>query len=127
MLSDPLVVTVDGSPRSLPRVGTGVAQTNQPKVVTRSNYKTGDGAYAVHTAQYEHRDGGRRVELTLFKEAVDSNSEHFYTGLLRSGVGVVFELSPYGLTSAVDIANLRSALIAFLDSGIQSRLLAGEA
>lgn len=125
MLSDPLIVTVDGSSKTLPKVGAGVSPA-YPKLVSRSQYRTADGAYAVTTSQHEHRDGKRRVEVTLHKAIVDADTNHFFTGYVNTGVGMVYELAPYGLSSASEIANLRTALLAFVDSTLQGRLINGE-
>lgn len=124
MLSDPLSVTVDGSARSLPRVG--ALSGPVPKVTARNTYRTADSAYAVSTTQYAHRDGSRRAEIILRKTVLDTDVGTTYEGYYSSGFGLTIEMAPYGLTSAVEIANLRTALLTFVDSTLQGRLITGE-
>lgn len=126
MLSDPISVTVDSSARSMPRIGAG-SSGSAPRTVARNVYSTADGAYSVATQQSEYRDGSRRVEIILRKAVTDSDSGDFYLGTVRTGVGLTYELNPYGKSSAAEIANLRAALLTFVDSTLEGRLRNGEA
>lgn len=125
MLSDPLSVTIDGSARSLARVG--VRRRSIPQTVNEVGYRTADGTYSVMTSQFRHRQSGdRRAEILLSKVVPDLSSTTNYTGDIISRVGLIFETDPYGY-GAVDLANVRTALLTLVDTTLQGRIVAGEA
>lgn len=125
MLSDPISVTIDGSAKSLARVG-GSLTSPQPRKVSRNVYRTADGAYTVDIQQFEHRDGTKTAELMLRKVVRETDSATAFDGYYVSGVGLKFETGPFGL-GVSDIPNVRTALLALVDSALQSRIIAGEA
>lgn len=123
MLSDPISVTVAGTAKSLPRVGSIDRQT--PRLIQRNTYATPDNAYSLETRQSEYRDGSRRTEITLRMRTFDTDVNTNYDGPISRGVGLVFETGPYKL-GASDIASLRTDLLALVDSTLQGRLINGE-
>jgi hypothetical protein len=124
MLSDPQTVTIDGSARALPRVSVG-GNSSTPRTNARTSYRTADGTYSVATQQLEYRDGSRRAEITLRKLISDSDNSDLFVGQYLVGVGLTFDLGPRGL-GASEVANIRTALLAYVDSTLQGRLFNGE-
>jgi hypothetical protein len=125
MLSDPQTATVDGSARTMPRVATG-GNTSSPRKVGQSVYRTSDGTYSVATRQFQYRDGSKRIEVSLGKLITDADpTVDVFTGQYLVSVGLTFETGPRGL-GASEIAGLRTAMLAYVDSTLQNRLVAGE-
>jgi len=118
-----MVVTIDGSAKNLPRVGQLSAAN--AKQVSASTYRTSDGTYQVDVRQSVYQDGVRRAELMLRKRTLDTDSGTAYTGYISTGVGIVLEFGPYGSGSA-DLSNVRTAVLALVDSALQGRLVTGE-
>lgn len=124
MLSDPLAVTYDGSSKSLPRATSfkpGVA-----KKLGSSSYASSDGEFSVRTERFLLADGSYRTEFTLFRTNPDPDPDPMVGVQRTNGVGLVFITDALGLNTSVDIPLLRTALLAYVDSATQSRLIAGE-
>lgn len=124
MLNDPLSVTYNGTAQSLARV----SDTSGPVVkawLGRTAFRTADGEFKVFITKNRTDDGCFRVEVLL--ERTQSDSDPF-NGITRTPnrVGLVFEVNSLKYNTDVDIDRLRSALDAFVDPTIQSRLIAGE-
>jgi hypothetical protein len=120
MFSDPLAVTYNSSAKSLPRVSAGPSGTV---------YRTADGEFEVSISNHSVARDGSQVSIQLARRLPDptpSNVFDDYRSIKNS-----FTLS-YGfdlLTKAeasVDIPLLRSALLSFVDTTLQGRLIAGE-
>jgi len=124
MLSDPQSITIDGSARTMPRVGS--TQSSRPQLVAQSTYRTADGVYSIATQSFRHRQSGqRRAEVILRKVVPDLSSSTNYVGDIISGVGLVFETDPFGYGNS-DLSNVRTALLSLVDTTLMNRIVAGE-
>lgn len=124
MLSDPQNVTVDGSSRTMPRVG--AVRSSIPKTIMETEYRTSDGAYSVTTSRRQHRQSGvLRSEIILRKKNPDLNSATAYTGDIITGVGFVFETDA-AMLGVADLVAIRTALVAYVDTTLMNRLAGGE-
>lgn len=126
MLSDPLVVTVSGIARSMPRSARRMASVS--KQTGQSSYGTPDGEFEVFTSSHQLADGSTRVEISLRRTPPDPDSDPF-TGsgaILPNSFGFVYTVNSFHYSTATDIPALRAALDAFVTSTIQSRLIGGE-
>lgn len=121
MLSDPLSVTYDGSAKSLPRVS---ANSN------RTVYRTGDGELECIISGTPAGVTGLQVASISLRRAIPDPTPSDVFDDFRV-LGNEFTLS-YGFDSltrantSVDIPKLRTALLAFVDSTLQGRLISGE-
>lgn len=119
MLTDPQSVTYNGSAKSLVRknVANGT-----------SIYGTSDSEFEMSISRSETEDGLIRTEIILERVTPDPTPSDVFDSYRRipNRFGFVYETDPNRAFSAVDIPLLRSALIAHVDSTLQSRLLAGE-
>jgi hypothetical protein len=120
LLTDPLSVTYNGSAKSLPRTSASKNGTV---------YRTADGEFEVSISNFPvRRDGIQVREISLTRRIPDptpSDAFDAYRPIKNS-----FKLS-YGfdLTRAeasVDIPLLRTALLNFVDSTMQNRVISGE-
>jgi hypothetical protein len=123
VLTDPLAVTYDGTPYSLPRVEVRGGNTR---------YATADKAYEVtiRTSAYgPAADGIARVDIMLTRLLPDPTPSNVFDAFrfIRNGFGLsyVFDSTTRAETS-VDIPKLRTATLALVDSTLQSRLISGE-
>jgi len=120
MLSDPLSVTYNGSAKSLPRTSMGTNGTV---------YRTADGDYEVSISKSSKREGSTRVEIKLSKQIPDPTPADVFDDYrpITNAFGLVMEFDTVTRAeSSVDIPLLRSAILALVDSTLQSRLIQGE-
>jgi len=122
LLSDPLTVVYNSVSKTLPRVEVGASGTS---------YQTSDGEFmvSIRTLQHSNAKGtpSNRVSVVLTRWVVDSTDPAFTK--MRdpaNSVGLIFETDNLRTESSVDIPLLRTALLSFVDSTLQGRLLAGE-
>jgi hypothetical protein len=119
MFTDPLAVTYDGSTLQLPRVGSGNRGTA---------YRTADGVLEMRITSITRPKVGnatRYVKLTRrLPDPTPGDAFDAFRVIEDSfGVSYDFDLSRGGL---LDIPKLRTALLSFLDSAIEARILNGE-
>jgi hypothetical protein len=125
MLSDPISLTYNGNAKSLaraPRPRTGVR-----KVVGRSGFTSDTGEFVVETTSMLMSDRSRKVEITLYRNPPYSGS---ITPPPQSeqgnGVSLCFIVNENFNETVTDIPLIRAALLAYVDSTIQSKLLQGQ-
>jgi len=119
MLSDPLAITYDGNAKSLPRVYTKGSGTR---------YRTADGEFEVSISEFSVLPDGRRVDITLTRRLPDPTPTNPFDGTreVKNSFTLGFTVDTTRAESSVDIPKLRTALLAFVDSTVQSRLISGE-
>jgi len=125
MLSDPLSVTYDGSAKTLPRVA------GQPvirgTVIANSRFATADGEFSCTITQEVLRDKASRVSIFLERTTPDPDGPFAGSNaILPNRVGLVFDVNEYRYAASVDVARLRTALLALVDTTLQGRLIGGE-
>jgi hypothetical protein len=123
MLSEPLSITYDGAAKSFNRI----AFANE-KEGSASQFVTSDGQFDVFIRQ---TDQGQmlRYEVSLGRRQLDNDANPF-TGNwsdLPNRVGLVFEVNRLRFNSSTDLPLLQSALLAWCDSTVRGRIVAGEA
>lgn len=119
MLSDPLSVTYNSVAKSLPRVGSDAGG---------SSYVTADGEFEVVISSSQ---SGTQTTVSIqlnrvLPDATPSDAFDAYR-TIRNGFGLTYtyDTKTRGQVST-DIPLLRTALLAFVDSTLQGRLIAGE-
>lgn len=121
MLTDPLSVTYDGSAKSLPRVSANS---------TRTVYRTGDGEFEVTiSGSPSGRTGSSVVSISLARKIPDPTPSNVFDDYraIRNEFTLSYSFdSNTRAEASVDIPRLRTALLNFVDSTLQGRLIAGE-
>jgi len=125
MLTDPLAVTYDSQAKSLPR-SSRRSLSGPVKLLGSASYGTADGTFSIDTRQSLCGNGDRFAEVILNKVAVDTDPNTIFTGHFNNAVGLVFRTNPYGVGTSVDIPLIRAALLSFVDSTLQGRIISGE-
>jgi hypothetical protein len=119
LLSDPLSVTYDGTSKSLPRTST---------TPNRTVYRTGDAEFEVTVSNSVARDGTQRIDVNLSRTAPDPTPNDAFDAFRKItnsfGISIKFDSTRANLSD--DLPKLRTALLAFVDSTLQSRLIGGE-
>jgi len=124
MLSDPTTITYNSISKTLPR--TSGASLGTPRKVAEALYGTADGEFMLRIAQHAHRNGSRRAEIRLSRMQHETDSGTAFDGMYTNAFGLILETNAYSTGASVDIPLLRTSLLAFVDSTLQSRILAGE-
>lgn len=125
MLPDPISVTYDSVAKSMPR--TSPKSGGFVKLLGTSGFNTADGEFHVTMKRSEIRKNGRRVEVILTRVSPDTDGPFVGNNPdTENSFGVIYETNGLNVNSSVDIPKLRTALLAFLDSTTQSRILSGE-
>jgi hypothetical protein len=121
MLSEPVSLTVNSVAKSLPRTATpkGLLLT---KVAT-SHFNTSDGVFALKVERFV---SGPYVRMQVSLQQTDVDDLDGKGNLRKDTFGVFFDFIPTSDEAVVNIATLRTALLAFLDSTTTSRILGGE-
>jgi hypothetical protein len=118
MFSDPLSVTVDGSAKSLPRVGASKQRTT---------YRTADGTFEIKISDVPGRNGAYGVSIELAQKSPDptpANVFDDYRDIVNAfGITYRYDVSRSDLD---DLPVIRTALLALVNSGFETRLLSGE-
>lgn len=125
MLTDPASLTYNASGISLAR-GSGDFP-GPAKRGAHSHYRTADGQFEMGITHSLLGGGAFRSEILLGRNDVDAASNP-YSGLplTFNRFGLIYEVNALHLETATDIPLLRTALLAFVDSTLQGRLLGGE-
>jgi len=119
VLSDPLSITYNGSAKSLPRLG--VAKDY-------SVYGSSDNEFGF-TVESHKEDNDTVVKCELVRSVPDPTPSNAFDAYreVNVGVGLTFR---FDTATRYDVATvvpyLRTALLALVDSTLQSRLIAGE-
>jgi hypothetical protein len=121
VLTDPLSVTYNGSAKSLPRVsldGRG------------SVYRTADGEFEISISKFlppRYGIGGAGIFLARrLPDPTPSNAFDDYR-VIYNTFGVTYGFDALTRAEAsVDLPRLRTALLAFIDSTMETRLIGGE-
>jgi hypothetical protein len=120
MLTDPLSVTYNGSAKSLPRVG---------MTKDASRYRTADGEFEVFIASNSPGKSGKRlVSVRLARTIPDptpSNSFDDYREIVNS-FAIYYGFDVTRDEASVDLPRLRTALLNWVDSTLEGRLISGE-
>jgi len=118
VFTDPFSVTYNGTAYSLPRTGT----TKQ-----ESFYRTADGVLAINVRNSTGRAGSRLAVIELLRRLPDptpTDSFDPYRDVINGfSIGIRTDVTN---ASVSDIPLLRTALLALVDSTLQSRLIGGE-
>jgi hypothetical protein len=120
MLSDPLSVTYNGSAESLARVSAGSGGTR---------YTTADGEFEFAISNFSFpRYGGMGAMVTLTRLLPDPTPADAFDAYrnVHNTFGFVYGFDPIRAETSVDVPRLRAALISFVDSSLQTRILGGE-
>lgn len=120
MLSDPISFTINGSSKTFPRVSVDG---------NTSVYRTSDGEYEVIIHTFPMVDGKTNCSVTLNHLLPDSTpSDPFdpWRPIVNSfGLTYSFDTNTRA-NVGTDIPILRTALLAFIDSTLQGRVINGE-
>lgn len=121
MLTDPMSVTYNGSAKSLVRVYTDASL---------SKYRTADGEFEVVVSNdnVTNSDGERTISIELSRWLPDPTPADVFDPYrrIRNTFGISYRVDVTQASTSVDLPLLRTALLAFVDSTLQGRLLAGE-
>jgi len=120
ILTDPQAVTYDGSAKSLVRTGMGSNGTV---------YRTADREFEMRISDIPRpRDGGIERKITLSRTLPDPTSGDVFDAYreIKNSVSLSFGFDATRAEASVDIPRLRTALLALVDSTLQSRIIAGE-
>jgi hypothetical protein len=119
VLSDPISVTYNGSGKSLARTGQDQLQ---------NVYRTADGEFEVVISSSSDSDGVERREITLARRLPDATPSNAFDAYreIRNVFGLSYAFDSTRAEASVDIPLLRTALLAFVDSTLQGRIIAGE-
>jgi len=122
MLTDPLSVTYNAVSKSLVRI------TSEPGT---TRYRTADGEFEVLIVSGISSQGNPNVErrtISLSRRIPDPTPSDVFDDFreIKNVFGLSYEFDTTRAESSVDIPLLRTALLAFVDSTLQGRLIAGE-
>jgi len=121
MLTDPLSVTYNAVAKSLVRI------TSEPGT---TRYRTADGEFEVLIASGISSQGtnAERRTISLSRRIPDPTPSDVFDDFreIRNVFSLSYEFDSTRAESSVDIPLLRTALLAFVDSTMQGRLIAGE-
>lgn len=125
MLTDPLSITYNSVAKSLAR-GSGVfPQTKRQLLVT--HYRDSADEFFARIVQSTLGNGGVQAQIYLGRTNPDTDPDPMIGARLSNYVGLVFAADPFRANTATDIPLLRSALLSFVDTTMQNRLINGEA
>lgn len=120
MLSDPLAVTYNGSAKSLPRTSAGSNGTV---------YRTADREFEIHIKNLPVTGDGRSgVEISMTRVLPDPTPADVFDDyrFVKNTFSVSYSFDRTRAEASVDLPRLRTALLAFVDSAMEARLIGGE-
>jgi hypothetical protein len=119
VLTDPISVTYNSSAKSMARVSQNASGTV---------YRTADGEFDVVISDLPARNGNVKREITLTRTAPDPTPSDPFDTYRRfsNSFSICYEVPSNKVASSVDIPLLRTALLAFVDSTLQGRIIGGE-
>jgi len=126
MLSDPMSITYNSVAKSLPRAS-GILPGVRREIGS-SFYRDSAGEFLAKTSTSLLADNSVRSEILLGRLNPDPDSDPFNAGSTRlpNYVGLVFIANDSRWNTSTDVPLLRTALLSFVDSTLQGRLIAGE-
>lgn len=123
MLTDPLSLTYNGNAKSLVKI--------QDKG-SRSRYRTIDRELELlfeYTADDRAPGGIARREIKLSRRIPDPTPSNVFDDyrMIRNSFGIVFEFDAFTRAElSVDLPLLRTALLNYVDTTLQGRIITGE-
>ena len=123
MFSDPTSVTYNSVSKNLNRLSslTGVGAN-----FYGTKYATADGELTLKVAHSQKVNADRRVEVLLTRTAIATTPITGEPAMVSNSFGIILELDEFG-QAAGDVALLRTALLALVDTTFTGRLVSGEA
>lgn len=121
MLSDPISMTISGVAKTLPRSAAPKGRV-YTKVAT-SDFNTSDGEFNLKIERFVSGDYVR-TQAILRKNDLDDLDGRGYAR--AESFGIVYDCIPTSDEKIANLAALRSALLTFIDTGIESRIINGE-
>lgn len=125
MLTDPAALTYNSGAISLAR-GAG----DFPGVGKRSShshYRTSSGEFELGVSHSFLGGGAIRSEVILSRNDTDAGSNPFPgLPLTFNRFGLIYDINVMHQETATDIPLLRTALLAFVDTTLQNRIIGGE-
>lgn len=119
MLSEPLTITYDGDPYDLPRVS-----ANSQRTI----YRSSDGMFEVQISEIPDGPNGSTVGFKLSRISPDETPSDVFDPFrqIRNSVELRFgyDVSRYEVSTVLGL--LRTALLAYVDTSLQARLVGGE-
>jgi len=118
MFSDPLSVTVGGSSKSMPRVGL---------TKTTSEYRTADGEYRMRIRSSTDSNGGITRDIELMRRLPDLTPADAFDAYreIVNGFAIRYRFDETRASSS-DLADMRTALLALVNTAFEARLISGE-
>ena len=123
MFSDPLSVTYNSVSKSLVRLSSLARKNSKGGYGTR--YATADGELTLVVAHTVNEYDNRCVEVRLTRTALSSAPITGQPGMVSNSFGITIEFDEFN-QNASDVALLRTAVLALVDSTFTSKLTAGE-
>ena len=123
MFSDPLSVTYNSVSKSLARLSS--LSRKNPKGGYGTRYATADGELTLVVAHTVNEYDNRCVEVRLTRTALSSAPITGEPGMVSNSFGITIEFDEFN-QNASDVALLRTAVLALVDSTFTSKLTAGE-
>jgi hypothetical protein len=121
MLTDPLSVTYNSVSKSLVRITSYEGSTR---------YRTADGEFEVLIESQPSSQGrnSERRTISLARRIPDPTPSNVFDDYreIRNVFGLSYEFDLTRSETSVDIPLLRTALLAFVDSTLQGRIISGE-
>jgi len=121
MLTDPLTVTYNGSAKTMPR--TSVSSDG-------SVYRTADGEFEVVILQSPRTrsNGPISTSIKLVRRIPDPTPSDAFDAYrnIRNSFGITYGFDLTKAEASVDIPRLRTALLSFVDSTLEGRLMSAE-
>jgi len=127
VLADPLAITYNSVAKSLPRASGRIPK--RPGVVgVSSMYATADGEFVAKTTNLSTKEGLTFATIELCRNVPDTDTDPFNSQdlWLPNSFGLSYVVNPFRFQTSTDIPLLRSALLAFVTSSIELRLINGE-
>lgn len=120
MLSDPISITYDGSPKSMPRSSGSPLSRSMPVGTTYYGNLASGLLMRISQSrmQWNFPRPLDKVEFTLFEQTEETD--------YPNGAGLVFYSDPFRENTSTTIPLLDAAVRTFVDSTIRSRLVNGE-
>jgi hypothetical protein len=123
MLSDPIGVTYNSVAKSLPR--TAAPKAGVLSRLATTYYNTSDAEIALKVDRYVRQGGNVMTQVSLSRRVPDAVDGTIGT-ITDNSFGVLYETNSNRLESSVDIPRLRAALLSFLDTTTELRIIGGE-
>jgi hypothetical protein len=124
MLSDPLSITYNSVAKSLPRAS--ISMPGIRKRLSAASYSDSATEFFARTEQSSLGNGGWHASIILGRTNPDTDPDPMMGSRLTNYFGLVYGIDQFRANTSVDIPLLRTALLSFVDSTMQNRLVGGE-